>query len=89
VRPPPRSVPWVIRHLVTKYEWRHVKLISGVRAVVALWLVVLGTILCAYGYWWGLFLFVAAGLVGSLVYQMPRWKLALDAERDHQAAAVP
>jgi len=33
----------------------------------------------AIAHWWGAFLFVAAGLVGWLACQMPRWKLALDA----------
>jgi hypothetical protein len=51
------------------------------RVVVALWFVILGAILCGYGYWWGAFLFVAAGLTGWFAYQMPRWKSVLDAER--------
>ncbi len=81
----PKSVPWIVRQFVTNYGWRHVKVIAGVRAVVALWLLVLGIIFCAYGYWWGVLLFVAAALVGWLAYQMPRWKLALEAETGHQA----
>jgi signal transduction histidine kinase len=47
--------------------------------LVAIWLVILGAFFCATGHWWGAFLFVAAGLVGWLAYQMPRWKLTLDA----------
>jgi hypothetical protein len=43
-------------------------------------LIALGAIFCAYGYWWRALLFAAAGLVGWLAYQMPRWKQALDAE---------
>jgi Na+/H+-translocating membrane pyrophosphatase len=74
------TVPWIIRRFASKYEWRHVKGIAAIRVLVALWLTFLGAILCADGYWWGAFLFVAAGLVGWLAYQMPRWKLALDAE---------
>ncbi|MGD0985690.1 MAG: hypothetical protein ABSA65_18045 [Acidimicrobiales bacterium] len=85
MRSSPKSVPWIVRRFVTKYEWRHVKVIVGVRAVVAVWLLVLGSILCAYGYWWGALLFLAAGLQGWVAYQMPRWKLALDAETGRQA----
>jgi hypothetical protein len=51
-----------------------------VSALVALWLIILGTIFCVNGYWWGVLLFVAAGLVGWLAYQIPRWKRALDTE---------
>lgn len=81
----PKSVPWIVRRSVTKHGWRHVKVVAGVRAVVAVWLLVLGIILCAYGYWWGVLLFVAVALVRRLACQMPRWKLALDAETGHQA----
>jgi hypothetical protein len=75
-----------LRGLVPQYEWRHVKGIAALRVLVALWLVFLGAILCAYGYWWGAALFVVAGLLGWLAYQMPRWKLAFDAENRHSAA---
>jgi signal transduction histidine kinase len=63
----------------TQFGWRHVKGVAVVRLLVAIWLVILGSIFCASGHWWGAFLFVAAGLVGWLAYQMPRWKLVLDA----------
>jgi hypothetical protein len=43
------NVPWIIRRFTSKYEWRHVKGIAAIRVVVAIWLVVLGVILCAYG----------------------------------------
>jgi Na+/H+-translocating membrane pyrophosphatase len=81
------SMPTFIERTVTKFEWRHVKGIAAIRVLVALWLLFLGSILCAYGYWWGAILFVVAGLVGWLAYQMPRWKLALDAERGPSWAA--
>ena len=75
-----------IRRLVPQYEWRHVKGIAAIRVLVALWLVFLGAILCAYGYWWGAALFVVAGLMGWLAYLMPRWKLAFEAENGHSVA---
>jgi apolipoprotein N-acyltransferase len=74
------AVPRIIRRTVTQFEWRHVKGVAVIRALVALWLVALGSIAFAEGYWWGAFLYVVAGLVGWLAYRMPRWKLALDAE---------
>ena len=74
------TVPWFFRHVVTQFEWRHVKGIARIRAAVAVWLTFLGAILCAYGYWWGAVLFVVAGLIAWIVIQMPRWKVTLDAE---------
>jgi hypothetical protein len=75
-----KTVPRIVRRSVSHYEWRHVRGIAAIRVVVALWLVTLGVILCANGYWWGMSLFLVAALVGVLASQMPRWKRALDAE---------
>jgi Na+/H+-translocating membrane pyrophosphatase len=77
-----KEVPRIIRHTTTQFGWRHVNGIAVIRFLVAVWLVCLGAIYCAFGYWWGVLLFAAAGLVGWLSYQMPRWKSALDAERN-------
>jgi hypothetical protein len=74
-----RTVPRFIRRRVPRFGWRHVKGVAAVRAVAALWLLALGAIFCAYGYWWGALLFVAAVLDGWLAWQMPRWKRVLDA----------
>lgn len=38
----------------------------------AVWLVILGFIICAFGQWWGACFFVLAGLVGWLAYKLPR-----------------
>ena len=83
-QPSTRPVPWIIRHgwPGTQFGWRHVKGAAVIRLLAAIWLVILGSIFCASGHWWGAFLFVAAGLVGWLAYQMPRWKLALDADKN-------
>jgi len=83
---PTKTIPRFIRGWAPQYEWRHVKGIAAIRVLVALWLVFLGAVLCAYDYWWGAFLFVVAGLIGWLAFQMPRWKLALDAENGHPIA---
>ena len=85
----PKSVPWIVRRIVISYEWRHVRVVAGVRAVAAVWLLFLGAILCAYGYWWGALLFAAAALQGWVAFHMPHWKLAIDAERSLQAPGAP
>jgi signal transduction histidine kinase len=53
--------------------------VALVRWLVAAWLLILGSIFCASGHWWGASLFPAAGLVGWLAYAMPRWAPVLDA----------
>ena len=62
-----------------EFARRHVKGVALVRLLVAVWLVILGSIFCAYRHWWGAFLFPVAALVGWLACQMPRWRLTLDA----------
>jgi hypothetical protein len=83
-RPSTQRVPWIIRHgwPGSQFGWRHANGVAAIRLLVAIWLLVLGTIYCVTGHWWGALLFVAAGLVGWLAYQMPRWKLALDADKN-------
>jgi len=78
-----KSVPAVIRRgWPGTFGWRHVKGVALIRLLVAIWLLALGSFFCASGRWWGASLFAAAGLLGWLAYQMPRWKLALDAARN-------
>jgi hypothetical protein len=89
VQSSPKSVPWIVRRIVINYEWRHVRVVAGVRAEAAVWLLFLGVILCAYGYWWGAVLFAAAALQGWVALHLPRWKLAIDAERSVQAPGAP
>jgi hypothetical protein len=83
-RPSTGPDPWIIRHgwPGTQFGLRHAKGVAVIRLLVAIWLVILGAFFCATGHWWGAFLFVAAGLVGWLAYQMPRWKLTLDADKN-------
>jgi hypothetical protein len=81
---PVRPVPRIIRRTTTQFGWRHVNGIAVIRFLVALWLVCLGCIVLSFGYWWGAFLLVGAALAGSLAYLMPRWKVALDAEKKHE-----
>jgi hypothetical protein len=85
--PSTKPVPPIIKRTTTQFGWRHVNGIAAIRFLVAIWLVCLGSIFCALGYWWGAFLYVAAALVGWLSYQMPRWKTALDAETSDRSAS--
>lgn len=79
-QPPNAHIPSLVRRTTTEFGWRHVAGIAVIRLLVAVWLVCLGVILCAFGQWWGVFLFPVAGFVGWLGYQMPRWKQVRDAE---------
>ena len=60
VRPWTEQVPSIVRRTTTEFGWRHVNGIAVIRLLVAVWLVCLGTIFCAFGDWWGAALFVAA-----------------------------
>jgi signal transduction histidine kinase len=82
--PETKPVPRIIRRTTTDFGWRHANGIAVIRFLVAVWLVCLSTIVLSFGYWWGAFLLVPAGLIGLLAYQMPRWKLSLDAEKNVQ-----
>jgi signal transduction histidine kinase len=82
--PPTKPVPRVVMRVVSPFGWRHVSGIAVIRFLVAVWLVCLGTIYLAFGQWWGALIYVGAGAIGWLAYQMPRWKLALDAEKNDQ-----
>jgi len=78
MQPPTRPAPWMARNLSTAFGRRHVKSIAIIRLLVAIAMVTLGSIYCAFGYWWGALWFVPAALNGWFVYLMPRWKRALD-----------
>lgn len=84
VRPTTKPVPWIIKRTTSEFGWRHANGIAVIRFLVAVWLVCLGSIFLAFGEWGGVFLYVAALLIGSLSYLMPRWKLALDSEKNVQ-----
>jgi len=44
------------------YALRHPDLVIVIRVMTAVWLLFLGSFLCAYGYWWGSFLFLFSAL---------------------------
>ena len=88
VRGTTKPVPKIIRGISTDFGMRHVRSVAVIRLLVAGWLVILGCVFCALGhwYWWGALLFVPAGVNGWLAVQMPRWRPALQAERDVRLA---
>ena len=84
-QPLTKPAPQIVRRISTEFGRRHVKGVAITRLLVAGWLVILASIFCASGHWWGALLFVAAAPVGSLAYLMPRWAAALDAEHAQPA----
>ena len=66
----------------TAFGARHVKGVAVSRWVAAVCFVIAGALVMAFGHWWGLVFFVAAGLNGSLAYLVPRWNLLRDASKN-------
>ena len=67
------TAPSAGRGVFTAFGARHVKGVAVTRWVAAVCFVIAGVLLVAFGQWWGLVFFVAAGLNGSLAYLVPRW----------------
>jgi signal transduction histidine kinase len=75
-------VPPIARAIMTDFGRRHVKGVAVTRLLAAICCVAVGSFFLVTGHWWGAFLFVAAAVNGVVVYLMPRWRLALDAENN-------
>jgi signal transduction histidine kinase len=75
-------VPPIARAIVTDFGRRHAWGVAVTRVLVAIWLVALGVFFLVTGHWWGAFLFIGAAINGVVVYLMPHWRLALDAEKN-------
>jgi hypothetical protein len=58
----PPSQPLLMKILVRPFVYRHPKAWAGLESAVAIWLIILGTILCSYGFWWGALLIAVAAL---------------------------
>ena len=63
------------RGVFTAFGARHVRGVAVSRWVAAVCFVVAGVLVVAFGHWWGLVFFVAAGLNGSLAFLVGRWNL--------------
>jgi signal transduction histidine kinase len=78
MQPPTRPAPWIARSVSTEFGRRHVKGVAITRLLIGVAAVTAGSVLCAFGQWWGAVLFVPAALNLWFAYLMPRWKRALD-----------
>jgi signal transduction histidine kinase len=59
-----------MRILVRKFVYRHPKAWAGLQSAVAIWLIILGAILCSYGFWWGALLIAVAALQLWISYRL-------------------
>jgi len=64
------SRPLILRILVRPYAYRHPRLFGGACLAAGLWLVLLGVILCSYGFWWGALLIGIGGLELWVAYHL-------------------
>jgi hypothetical protein len=70
------------RGIFLAFGARHVKGVAVSRWVAAVCFVIAGALVVAFGQWWGVVFFLAAGLNGSLAYLVPRWNLLRDAQNN-------
>jgi signal transduction histidine kinase len=64
------SEPLIMRILLRPAAYRHPKAWGGACVAVGLWLLVLGVLLCAYGFWWGASLIAVAALELWVAYRL-------------------
>jgi hypothetical protein len=79
--------PSATKGTFTAFGARHIKGVAVTRWAAAVCLVVAGAVLLAFGQWWGVVLFAAAGLNGSLAYLVPRWNLPRDTPKNAKLPA--
>jgi len=65
--------PPAARGTFTAFGAGHVKGVAISRWVAAVCFMIAGVLLLAFGQWWGVIFFVAAGLNGLLAYLVPHW----------------
>src|ERR1700734_4289049 len=66
---PPRR-PLIMRILVRPAAYRHPRAYGGVCLAAGLWVLFLGVILCAYGFWWGAALIAVGALELWVAYHL-------------------
>jgi signal transduction histidine kinase len=62
--------PLIMRILVRPAAYRHPRAYGGACLAAGLWLVLLGIILCSYGFWWGALLIAVAALELWVAYHL-------------------
>jgi len=65
-----RPEPLIMRFLVRPAAYRHAKSYGIACLVAGAWLVILGIILCSYGFWWGAALIAVAALELWIAYRL-------------------
>jgi signal transduction histidine kinase len=65
-----RSQPLIMRILVRPYVYRHPKAWGGVELAAGGWVLILGLLLCGYGFWWGAALIAVAALQLWIAYHL-------------------
>ncbi len=73
-----RVAPAPGRGIFLAFGARHLKGVAITRWVAAVCFVIAAVVLLAFGQWWGVVFFLAAGLNGSLAYLVPRWNAPND-----------
>jgi 4-hydroxybenzoate polyprenyltransferase len=79
--------PFYPRGTFTAFGARHVKGVAASRWVAAACFVIAGAVLSAFGQWWAVIFFVAAGMNGSLAYLVPHWNPPGDAPNNSKLSA--
>jgi signal transduction histidine kinase len=62
--------PWIMRILIRPSAYRHPKAWGRACLAAGLWLIVLGVILCSFGFWWGAALIAVAALELWIAYRL-------------------
>lgn len=68
----PEDAPWIVKALTGPWHWRHPRFFVGMELLVSVWLVTIGVIICAEGYWEGALCFLGAALMLSFLYVFER-----------------
>lgn len=72
MQPSPQHVPWIVRTLTGSWHRRHARLFIGIELLVSVWLVAVGVLVLARGYWEGALCFVGTALLLWFLYLFQR-----------------
>lgn len=70
--PSPGELPWLVRRLTGPWHRRHPRAFIAIELLVAMWLLTLGAILTADGYWEAAFLFLFAAFLLVFLWSFAR-----------------
>jgi hypothetical protein len=72
MQPSDHNVPWIVRTLTGPWHRRHARLFIGMELLVSVWLVAVGVLIAADGYWEGVLCFAGAALLLWFLYLFQR-----------------